>query len=132
MAKSFNTNNVLQQFFSDNKETKSADTELHNLHNSDEGQKFDDIEPKTIEELKAPKKTYKPKAKTERHGNGREKDRTERFNMVMRPSLLEDLKSLAQLEGVSVSTLVHNTLEALTTENAERIKKYNKITKEAK
>ena len=53
--------------------------------------------------------------------------KSKRLNLLLKPSLFEDLRKIAQLQRTSVNDLINTVLEAYTGDHAEDIEKYNTV-----
>lgn len=51
--------------------------------------------------------------------------KSRRYNLLIRPSLLKDLKKIATMKRTSVNDLINTTLEAYTGQETAAIEKYN-------
>lgn len=66
-------------------------------------------------------------------GRGRPKEEREtkqRISLAVLPSLYEDIKKISYVERKSVSEIVSECIEQYVTENAAKLKEYNKIKKD--
>lgn len=81
------------------------------------------VTPPDAQEKKATKATSKgrPKSKAE--------TKSERFNILMKPSTVEALKKLATMKQTSVSGIINDLAEGFIEDEQEALKMYDKVFK---
>ena len=66
-------------------------------------------------------------SKEQTRTNGRQEVKSRRLNLLLQPSILEDISKIAYLERTSVNDLINTALKSYAADRADEIKKYDEI-----
>lgn len=76
--------------------------------------------------LSTPEPTKQTKRQAD-HAIGKQERKSKRLNLLLQPSILDDLTKVAYMRQTSVNDLINTTLKALVKAEASTVDKYNQI-----
>ena len=73
----------------------------------------------------SPAMSFITSAQAQEQGAGQEENKSKRYNLLIYPSLHEDLSKIAAMQRISVNELMNRALEGYRDEHKQLIEKYN-------